>query len=207
LPHPWIPRVSHKPLVEPVRSCRVPLVRAAYGEWLVMLWRNARSAEVAVRLVSLRHPCCVAASTITARDPGWADQLLPIAIASAVAGGLGGLAAGWKGGVAIAVLVAAIAVAVVARFFDRRTLRISGTHIVVTDPSGTYQLDVSDLTGIEAGEVFHVGKRVDLIAPRVAIGDVDPGSARNFLLAIGQALVDLGRQDICSPAARPFLGL
>jgi hypothetical protein len=161
---------------------------------------------VAVRLVTLGHPYRVSASTITARDPGWADQLLPIVIGSAVV--VGSLASRQAGsGASPSRPGCGYRHRRCGPVLRQANLADLSTHIVATDGSGTHELDVSDLIRIEAGEVFHVGKRVDLIAPRDALGDVDPGSARHFLLAVGKRLADLGMQDICSPAARPFLGL
>jgi hypothetical protein len=149
----------------------------------------------------------MASPTITVRDPSWADLIPPIAIVTVIAGAFVGLVAGWLWGAAAALVVAIISVSIAYRFFDRRTLQITGSRIVMTDRSGTQEVDVAELTSIRADHVFHVGRRVDLASPRTTIGDIDPGSASGFLRAVGQVLSEQGRDTICSPEARPFLGL
>lgn len=144
---------------------------------------------------------------VRARDPGWSQQLVAIAVGSIVPGVAAWAVAGWIVGLCIAALLALVSVVLVARFFDRRTLEISGTRIRVIDSSGERILDVAELTRVDASEGYHVGMRLDLHSEMDVVSDVDPGDAGEFLLGLGAALRQLDREAICAKAARPFLGI
>lgn len=144
---------------------------------------------------------------VRVRDPGWSQQLFAIAIGSLVLALAIGAVAGWSFGAASGLVIGALSVGVVARFFDRRILEISGGIIRVTDSSGELVMDVSDLTRIEASQGYHVGQRVDLYSTRGAITDVDPSDAKEFLVAVGAAVRRLHKEEICTKGARPYMGL